>query len=97
MMADTLNREVDTGMHAYVQYSEQADGEFLTEWTPTDYLYAKLYGGVDCLPGGVDAFIQDSEPAVIFIGRQDQAQAIEELYMESICLVDDYYVCVFSN
>ena len=97
MMADTLNREVDTGMHAYVQYSEQADGEFLTEWTPTDYLYAKLYGGVDCLPGGVDAFIQDSEPAVIFIGRQDQTQAIEELYMESICLVDDYYVCVFSN
>lgn len=97
MMAEVLNREVDSGLHAYVQYSEQRDGEFITQWTPTDYLYAKLYGGVDCLPGGADAFIQDSEPAVIFIGRLDQGREIEELYLESICLIDDYYVCVFSN
>ena len=34
MMADTLNREVDTGMHAYVQYSEQADGEFSRNGRP---------------------------------------------------------------
>jgi 4-amino-4-deoxy-L-arabinose transferase-like glycosyltransferase len=96
-MADTLDRDVYSGVHAYVQYSEQKDGEFITKWTPTDYLYAKLYGDVKCLPGGVEAFLADDESAVLFIGKPDQTVEIEELYMESICLVDDYYVCAFSN
>ncbi|MFH1879888.1 MAG: glycosyltransferase family 39 protein [Bacillota bacterium] len=97
MMADVLDREFDSGLHAYVQYNEQKEGEYITEWTPTDTLYAKLYGNVVCLPGGVDAFLADHEDAVIFIGRANNIENIGELYLESICLVDDYYVCAFSN
>ncbi len=98
VMAEVLDRDYDVGTHVYVQYSEQTeDGDFITEWTPTDYLYAKLYGGVDCLPGGVDAFLQDDEYALLLIGRADQENAVENLYIESNCVLDDYYVCVFSN
>lgn len=98
VLAEVLDREYDIGTHVYVQYAEQMeDGDFIMEWTPTDYLYAKLSGGVDCLPGGMDAFLQDEEYALLLIGRANQEDAIEDLYIESNCVLDDYYVCVFSN
>ena len=96
-MEDTLDRDVDSGLHAYVQYSEQQDGEFIAAWTATDYLYAKLYGDVDCLPGGADAFLADNESAVLFIGKPGQTKEIEALYLTSICLSEEASVCVFSN
>jgi|GEM_PF-1502476 len=97
LMAEVLDRNYDSGLHVYMQYSEQKDGAFITEWTPTDYLYAKLYGDVACLPGGVDAFLQDDEYAMVLIGRRGQTDTIEDLYIESNCVADDYYVCAFAN
>ena len=94
---EVLDRTYDSGLHVYVQYSEQADGVFITDWTPTDYLYAKLFGDVDCLPGGVDAFLADDEYALVFVGRENQGGTIEDLYIESNCVTDGYYVSVFSN
>ena len=97
VMEEVLDREYDSGLHVYVQYSEQRDGEFVTEWTPTDYLYAKLNGDVECLPGGVEAFLADDDYALVLLGRPEQAATIEDLYIQSNCVLDDYYVCVFSN
>jgi hypothetical protein len=96
-MANTLDRDVDSGLHAYVQYSEKKDGEFITDWTPTDTLYAKLYGDVECIPGGADAFLADGESAILFIGKPEQTAEVEDLYLDSICLTDENFVCVFSN
>lgn len=96
-MEDALDRDVDSGLHAYVQYSERQDGAFITAWTATDYLYAELYGDVDCLPGGADAFLADGDPAILFIGKPGQTAEIEALYLDSICLADEASVCVFSN
>ena len=96
-MSEVLDREYDSGLHVYVQYSEQKDGAFITEWTPTDYLYTKLYGDVKCMPGGVDAFLADDEYAMLLIGKPNQTSTIEDLYIESNCIIDGYYVSAFSN
>ena len=87
VMNEYLDRDADTGLHAYIQYNEEVldengeaiDGEQVTTWMQGDRLAAYFAGDVVCIDGGVAAFEEDEEPALLIIGRDNNLEAIDEV------------------
>ena len=63
-LVETLDRDLDAGKHMYVQY-----GTGRTVWMQNDMLRALLSGDVICIDGGIEAFLEDEEPALIVIDK----------------------------
>lgn len=95
---ELLDREGYAGAHMYIQYNENnADGSPLTDWADEDRFMAELYGDVICLPGGKEAFEEDEEYALIMVGNLEQLDVRDELAGFYIPLLENRYVCIFSN
>ncbi|MDD3335798.1 MAG: glycosyltransferase family 39 protein [Eubacteriales bacterium] len=78
-LRENLDRDNDSGVHMYIQYNEEKDGEKLTTWQPGDMLEALLDGDVVCMDGGAEAFEEDEEYALLLIGRQENLAEVDML------------------
>lgn len=86
---EMLDRELDGGKHAYFQSVDYGD-----RWMQNDLLRALLSGDVVCLDGGIEAFEQDEEPALLIIQPECMPNELWEsyqIYYESSTL------CAFEN
>lgn len=91
MLKENLDREYDSGMHAYIQYNEDWNG-----WNFSDRLVAMLYGDVVCLAGGVPAYAEDGEAGLLLIGKQ-RVDEITEISEYSYYRDESYYVALFEK
>ncbi len=64
ILAEYLDRDIDSETHVYIQY---ADGQH--KWMQNDMLRALLSGDVICQDGGVAAFMEDEEAALLVIDK----------------------------
>ena len=71
---ETVDREVDSGLRVYIQYTEGPN------WTQGDLLCAMLAGDVYCLDGGIAAFAQDEDEALLFIAKECLTNELLEHY-----------------
>ena len=92
-LKENLDRESDSGRHAYIQYNENRQ----TGWMQADMLTALLYGDVECLDGGVETFLNDDDSAVLFIGKNNNTEEIGMLQEQEILRNEDYYMAAFDN
>ncbi|HNW87362.1 MAG TPA: glycosyltransferase family 39 protein [Candidatus Limiplasma sp.] len=92
-LQQNLDRDSDSGRHAYIQYNENGQ----TAWMQADMLTALYYGDVTCMDGGVEAFMNDKDSAVLFVGKEDNAEAIAALQEQEIVRNEDYYLIAFDN
>jgi len=83
-----VDREADSGLRAYIQYENGS------RWSDGDMLCAMLAGDVDCLDGGIEAFTEDEEEALLFIARECMTNELAEYYVVS---VDNGSVLVLTN
>lgn len=67
MIAENFDREVDAGTKVYVQYeAENAYGETdYCAWVQDDLLTAMLLGDLECMYGGIDAFLEEEDHAFL--------------------------------
>lgn len=96
-LREYLNREMDSGMHMYIQYNEPGDGGQLTTWQQGDMLAALYSGDVICLDGGADAFDADEEPALLVIGRDENMERINELAGMYIPRNEEGYIYMYEK
>lgn len=88
-IAETLDRDVDSDKHVYIQYSDA-----LSAWSQADVLRAQLSGDVICINGGVEAFEQDDEDALLIVDKacfDDEMLEYYPVYNES------YYLYMLEN
>jgi len=78
---EKLDRDMDSGKHAYIQYAE---GNPLwpehTAWPAHDMLCAQMAGDVICLNGGAEAFEQDEEDAILIADKNGFPYDLLEFY-----------------
>lgn len=97
-MRETLNREDYAGVHVYIQYNEKDEqGERISKWQHDDMMMAMLYSDGECLPGGAEAFMEDEDAAIIFLGNLGQLEVRDELAGYAIPIYEERYITVFSN
>lgn len=97
VLREYLDRDIDTGMHMYIQYNEERDGGRLTTWQQGDMLQALFSGDVICLDGGVEAFQEDEEYALLILGRDGNMDVIDELGGLYIPRLEDGYIYMYEN
>ena len=97
-LQECLDRDLDAGTHAYIQYSE-ADhtGGKRTEWMQAEMLTALLYGDVECLDGGAEAFEADEDSAVLFLYKLGNEDVIEQLNWEYMLRQDNGRLAAYDN
>ena len=74
-LAEALDRETDSGRPVYIQYSS---GQ--TEWMQNDMLRALLSGDVLCRNGGMEAFEEEWESALLVIDKENMDYTFLEMY-----------------
>jgi len=72
---EALDRDVDSGVHMYVQYSPEE-----VNWRPAEFLCAQLYGDAKCINGGLEAYEEDEESALLMISKLGFDHSLLELY-----------------
>ncbi|MEG1776796.1 MAG: glycosyltransferase family 39 protein [Clostridia bacterium] len=97
MMRLTFDRELDAGKHVYIQYNESDKGEKIQKWMPGDMLAAMLYGDVQCLHGGAEAFAADEESAMLLMGRSENSELATALSEAYPVKNEDYNISVYEN
>ena len=90
---ESLDRDLDSGKHAYILYAENG----YTDWMPADVLTAEFYGDLHCINGGLDAFREDDENSLLFIARTNNEDLIEGLMAEEIIFYENYYCAAFEK
>ena len=67
MILDYFDREVDSGTKIYVQY-ETVNSYYPTDyrsWVQDDRLFCQLYGDLQCMNGGIEAFLEEEDHAYL--------------------------------
>lgn len=72
---EALDRDVDSGVRMYVQYSPEE-----VEWRRAELLCVQLFGDGKCLQGGLEAFERDEESALLMISKLGFDESLLELY-----------------
>jgi len=86
---DMLDRDMNSDMHVYIQFTPEK-----STWTKDMLLVAELAGDVICIDGGIEAFEQDEEYAILIIDRTcvtNELLGMYPVYYES------YYVWALQN
>ncbi len=74
-MVETLDRDINAGEHMYIQYDPE-----LSTWSQADVLCAEMAGDVRCIDGGLAAFLEDEETAMLVINKEDFPYDLLEYY-----------------
>lgn len=74
-IAESLDRDVDSGVHMYIQYDSG-----LSTWSQADVLRAELSGDTLCIHGGIEAFEEDEEDALLILNKEDMPYELLEYY-----------------
>jgi len=90
---ESLDRDLDSEKHAYILYAENG----YSNWMPGDVLTAEFYGDLNCIDGGLDAFLADDENSLLFIARTNNEALIENLMAEEIIFYENYYCVAFEK
>ena len=92
-LRQNLERDIDGGRHAYIQYNESQR----TQWMPADMLTALMYGDVVCMDGGMDAFLQDEDSAILFMCKEANGEEIYQVLEIEPVRNENYYMIAFDN
>ncbi len=92
-LKEDLDRYLDEGIHAYIQYSENQQ----TTWMQGSVLTAEMYGDVICLNGGVEGYLSDEESAILYISKNNNISEITQLQQDEIVRNENYYLIVFEK
>ncbi len=92
-LKEDLDRSVDKGVHAYIQFSENRS----TVWMQGDMLVALFSGDVVCLDGGADAYLADESSAILYVCRDGNEETIESLEAEESVRNENYYIVAFEK
>ena len=92
-MRDQLDRDADSQVHAYIQYNENQQ----TTWMQASMLTALMYGDVVCMDGGVEAFLNDEESAILFIAKEANQEEIDQLLEMEPVRGENYYLIAFDK
>lgn len=78
-LADSVDRDSEfAGNKAYIELNVP---EYPTYWTQCNHLLGELEGDYRCVNGGVAEFVQEKEPAVLYVSRDIyQQQQLQENY-----------------
>lgn len=79
------------GRKAYIQTPTEAP-ENLGTWDQNMLFMAEISGDYHCADGGVEAFLQEKEPAVLYLSREEYAQAREKLVTEQVLYENGSYL-----
>jgi 4-amino-4-deoxy-L-arabinose transferase-like glycosyltransferase len=92
-LLDMFDRDFDGGLRVYIQKEGDSD------WSQADMLCSLLSGDVLCLNGGLEAFKNDGEPAVVVISNDDENKtALTESFLEEYPVYyQTYYVTALEN
>ena len=88
-----LERDYDSGKHAYIVYNEKQR----SQWMQADMLTALMYGDVVCMDGGEEAFLADEDSAVLFVCKESNMEDVQELMEQEPVRNEDYYMVAFDN
>ena len=92
-LKESLDRETDSGHHAYIQYNENNS----TEWMPADMLTALYSGDVVCENGGVAGYQADSGDALLYLCKENNLSQVETLQEQEAVRDENYYLLVFEK
>jgi 4-amino-4-deoxy-L-arabinose transferase-like glycosyltransferase len=92
-LKEDLNRDLDTGVHAYIQYNEGNR----TDWMPGAVLTALFYGDTICLNGGADAYLADDSSAILYVCKENNQAVVNQLQQQEAVRNEDYYVIAFEK
>lgn len=92
-LKENLDRYLDEGIHAYIQYSENQQ----TTWMQGSVLTAEMYGDVICLNGGVEGYLSDEESAILYISKNNNISEITQLQQDEVVRNENYYLIVFEK
>ena len=92
-LRDQLDRDADSQVHAYIQYNENQQ----TTWMQASMLTALMYGDVVCMDGGVEAFLNDEESAILFIAKEANQEEIDQLLEMEPVRGENYYLIAFDK
>ena len=87
-IAYAVDREVDSGVRVYIQYENGPN------WSDGDLLCAMLAGDVTCVDGGIEAFTQDEEEALLILAKECMTNELAEYYAVAL---DNGPVLVLEN
>jgi 4-amino-4-deoxy-L-arabinose transferase-like glycosyltransferase len=90
---DSLDRDLDSGKHAYILYAENG----YSDWMPGAMLTALMYGDLVCIDGGLESFYEDDENSLLFVARTNNEELIEQLMGEEIIFNENYYCVAFEK
>ncbi len=92
-LTDMFDRDFDSGLHVYIQKENDSD------WSQADMLCSLLSGDVLCLNGGLEAFENDEEPAVVVISNDETNQkALTDSFLDEYPVYyQSYYVTALEN
>ncbi len=92
-LKEDLDRDLDEGMHAYIQYSENQQ----TTWMQGSILTAEMYGDVVCLNGGIEGYLSDEESSILYISKDNNTNEITQLQQNEIVRNENYYLIAFEK
>ena len=84
-LVDMLDRDIDSGVTVYIQYNDSR-----STWSQAHVLCAEMAGDVICKNGGVEAFEQEEEDALLVVDKSCFDYTMLEyypLYYESTYLI----------
>lgn len=84
-LVDMLDRDIDSGVTVYIQYNDSR-----STWSQAHVLCAEMAGDVICKNGGVEAFEQEEEDALLVVDKACFDYTMLEyypLYYESTYLI----------
>ena len=96
-MQNHVSREASyAGKKAYVQVPGE-DPQETGSWDQNMLFMAEISGDFHCEDGGAEGFLDEKEPAVLFISQAEYAQCQEELKAFPVVKEKDGYLFIEKN
>ena len=92
-LKQSLNREIDSGTHVYIQYNEGNR----TDWMPADMLTSLYSGNVVCESGGIQGYLAADGDAVLFVCKENHLTEIETLQAQEGVRSENAYLIAFEK
>ncbi|MDD3213660.1 MAG: hypothetical protein PHY64_08290, partial [Eubacteriales bacterium] len=92
-LKDDLDRDLDSGVHAYIQFTEGKR----TIWMPGDMLAALYAGDVACMDGGVEGYLSDEDGAILYVCKDNNMDEINSLVEQEAVRNENYYIIAFEK
>lgn len=92
-------RDYDADTHVFIDYGtgDERNDEYAGNWMPADILTSYFYGDVVCVNGGMEAFDESDEFAMMIMVRSGNEDIIDETAGYYTLRDENYYYIALSN